>query len=335
MIEEVITDIKTSTLSIAQTVFEELASDVSDFMFVAGSVGILFIFFNMLTGIRSMAAGEVVQWMIKFVIINAAAASMAFFDDIYNILTGVPDRIAGTLLGGDSLEEGLDAAADALLDRADHLMSRPIRNFGPALLGVALLLLCAMLTAAALVVLGVAYIGMGVAIGLAPIFILCLLFKTTSDLFSTWLKWTLGFGMTLVVTAGILGVIVSMLTGEVSTIDGFSVPEITELIILTIASLFFLIQAPGYAAGLAGTITTVGQSVTGVTMGGASAAMAGGRAASSLASGASDLGKRLVNTPSGNSSGVNAATGSVQSDALNKVNSAFDAKDRVRGSSFG
>ncbi|PJN94293.1 hypothetical protein CNY89_15370, partial [Amaricoccus sp. HAR-UPW-R2A-40] len=82
--------------------------------------------------------------------------------------------------------------------------------FSISLLSIVLAIVGALMACVAILVAGIAKIGLAMAVSLAPLFIASLLFRGTSDLFTSWAKFTLGFAMIPMVLAGVMGAIVGI-----------------------------------------------------------------------------------------------------------------------------
>ncbi|WP_326525941.1 type IV secretion system protein, partial [Sphingomonas sp.] len=113
----------------------------------------------------------------------------------------------------------------------------------------------ALMACVAIVVAGIGKIGLAMAVSLAPIFIACLLFKATSDLFSTWCKFTLGFALIPLVLAGVMGVIVNLGAGMIDEVESSgALTDAAGFLILAMAAIFLMSQVPTMVNGLAGTV---------------------------------------------------------------------------------
>lgn len=287
MIEAVINDIDAEVANVTETTYAALAGDVGQMVLILGTLGFLILCFNMLVQVVPMHGGAFIVWAVRLILINAAATSWAFFQPVYAALNSIPDGIAGLLLGGESLAGGLQNTADVLTDGASSMMSEASwRDIDIHLVALLIWVIGVLLTCAAILVIGISKLGLGIALGLAPVFIVTLLFKATSDLFGAWTKFTLSFMMNLILTAGIIGVIVTIIEGytnEADATDGLS--GMVPTIVIAVAAVFFLRMVPGYASALAGSLAVGGLSLAQAATGTASAAgsaLSAGRGAANL-----------------------------------------------------
>ena len=91
--------------------------------------------------------------------------------------------------------------------------------FSISLLSIILAVIGALMACVAILVSAIAKVGLAMAVSLAPLFIASLLFRGTSDLFSSWAKFTLGFALIPLVLAGVMGAIVGIGGAMIADID--------------------------------------------------------------------------------------------------------------------
>jgi type IV secretion system protein VirB6 len=278
----------------ASSTYGSLAGEIGTLALWMGSVGFLILILNMILQIVPMHGGAIFGWAVKFILVTAAASSWAFFQPIYDAINGLADGIAGLLLGGIDMASGLDNMANRLWENYDTLMSQAgLSNIGAGLTAVIIGVLAVALSCVAVVVIGISKIGLGIALGLAPIFIVCLLFKATSDLFASWTRWTMTFVMMMIMTAGILGVLSSLLDAATTNSAGAgTIQDMVGTLIIATAMLFFIKQVPSYASALAGSIAAGGISLTSAGQSAGRGLMGAGKAGASGAQKVSQLANR-------------------------------------------
>ena len=148
----------------------------------------------------------------RYLIILAVATSWSQFLPFYDMLTNVPSSVGARLLdvsGTVSLNEALDTMVTSIFDFSDRAADES-GFFSISLLSIILAIVGALMACVAILVAGIAKVGLAMAVSLAPLFIASLLFRGTSDLFSSWAKFTLGFALIPLVLAGVMGVIVGI-----------------------------------------------------------------------------------------------------------------------------
>ena len=141
------------------------------------------------------------------------------------------------------------------------------------------------MAAAAIIVIALGKIGLGMAIALAPIFIPTLMFRATSNLFESWVRFTLGFALIPLIMAGVVGAIVGIGQGLMSqAATAADLEDAAGFIIVGVGAVFMTLQVPTLVNGLSGTITATANGVAmaiggaGLAVGAAAAGYGGARA---------------------------------------------------------
>jgi type IV secretion system protein VirB6 len=99
-------------------------------------------------------------------------------------------------------------------------------------------------------------------VSLAPLFIASLLFRGTSDLFSSWAKFTLGFALIPLVLAGVMGAIVGIGSSMIFDIDDArTLTDAAGFLIVALAAIFLMSQVPTMVNGLAGTVVATASGI--------------------------------------------------------------------------
>lgn len=287
MIEAVLSSIDGTVADIAETTFGSLAGDVAALVIPLGMIGFLILTINMIAQLLPMNGGAYLAWAARFMIVTSAATSWAYFQPIYDTIIALPDGISGLLMGGASMTSGLQNTVGQLFEAYDSMQSSAGYNVGLHITALMIGAVAIALTCAAILVIGIAKMGLAISLGLAPIFIITLLFKSTQDLFGAWSKFVLNFAMILILTAGIIGVITVLLTQfshDANSAAGLE--DMLGLLVIAISSIFFIIQVPNYAMALSGSMAVAGVSLTAAAKGATGAAGATASGAGSAASGA-------------------------------------------------
>src|SRR5680860_1103192 len=111
------------------------------------------------------------------------------------------------------------------------------------------------------------------------------MFRATSNLFESWVRFTIGFALIPLVMAGVVGAVVGIGQGMVGEAAGASALEnASGFLIVGVGAVFMTLMVPTLVNGLSGTITATANGVamamggTGLAVGGAAAGIAGARA---------------------------------------------------------
>ncbi|MEO1143558.1 MAG: type IV secretion system protein, partial [Pseudomonadota bacterium] len=243
----------------AQSVFIGVGGSVRGVIVTAGLVGLPLLAFNAIMQFHPIKMGQFVTWGIRYVIILAVATSWAQFQPIYRILTEVPNSYGGALLSatgfGVPTTGGLNAAMDEMVtsiyaysDRANE--ESGILSIGLA--GFALWLLGSLMACVAIIISAIAKIGLAMAISLAPIAIVSMMFRATKQFFESWSRFTLGFALIPLVLAGVMGAVLSVASNLLGSADNATdLSEGAGFIIVVLAAIFMMYQIPTLVSGLA------------------------------------------------------------------------------------
>lgn len=223
-----------------------------------GLVALAFMAANSVMQLVPVRYSDYLKWGVRFVVVTMIATSWQQFHPIYNIVTDVPGNLGASFLQATSatnMNEALDEMITSLFEFSDRAADES-GMFSISLTSVLIWVLGALLAVVAIIIMSLAKVGLAMAIALAPIFVPCLLFKATSNLFESWVKFTLGFAMIPLVTAGVMGAIVGIGTNLIREADGATeLSEAAGFLIVSAAGIWLMAQVPTLVNSLAGTIT--------------------------------------------------------------------------------
>jgi type IV secretion system protein VirB6 len=282
--------------SYVENVFNVVAAPVHDILISCGVVGVSFIAVNSLMQFRQIQFSEYFDWCIKYLLILMMATVWSNFEPIYRIISEVPGSYGGALLqaagsgDGSPIGDQLDKFAERIFSVADEWMGwGSLTDLGSLLIGIMLTIIAAILVFVSVVVIAIGKVGLAMAMSLAPLFIGLLIFKQTSELFSSWTKFTLGFAMIPLVIAGILGVMLGVVTAMNENQPHGAYSYAVALGLIVLACTFLMWNVPQLVQQLSGSmvggvgganVKSAVQKSFGKAKGGAQRALAGGREAS-------------------------------------------------------
>ncbi len=242
----------------AETVFTDFGDPIATTLQLAGVVSLGFIALNTLLQWVPIRVTEYTKWGLRYVIVFAVATSWQQFLPFYEILTNVPGAIGAQLLGvtgAPNLNMALDDMVTRIFAWSDHAAAQS-GWMGISLTAVLLMVLGALMACVAILVSAIAKIGLAMAVSLAPVFIGTLLFRGTSDLFTHWSRFTIGFALIPLVLAGVMGAVIGVGEGLMAATgsEPTSMSEIAGFLIITMSAIIMMSQVPTMVNGLAGTI---------------------------------------------------------------------------------
>lgn len=241
----------------SKSVFETFGEPVAKMVDAMGIVGVAFIAANALLQWAPIRASDYMKWSIRYILVFAVATSWASFQPIYTIITETPGSIGAALLGATdapNLNEALDRMITGLFDFSDRAGDQS-GLIGISITSVLVWVLGALMACVAIIVTSIGKIGLAMSVSLAPVFVPTLLFKATNSLFESWAKFTIGFAMIPLVSAGIMGAVVGV--GEGMIDDAGKAKEMSQaagFLIVGLGAVIMMAKVPDMVSGLAGTI---------------------------------------------------------------------------------
>ena len=296
-ITEALMMVDAAVANYAETVFTNFAGPLTTSIRLAGVVTLALLGANAIVAWVPIKTTDLLKWGMRYTIVLMIATSWSQFLPFYEIITNVPGSIGAALLdqsGVTSLNEAMDNMVTGIFDSSETAADQSGYILS-ALISFGLMIVGALMATVAIVVAGIGKIGLAMAVSLAPVFIACLLFKATSDLFSAWCKFTLGFAMIPLVLAGVMGVILGI--GEdflLTATTASTMAEAASFLIVAMAAIFLMSQVPSMVNGLAGTVVATASGTR--ELGQAAGAAVGGLKGASAAGSAITPAARVAGT---------------------------------------
>jgi len=279
-IQDTLDTIDATVATYAQSVFVDFGGPMTTTIRLAGVAALALLGVNVVMQWTPIRVTDFAKWGVRYIIILAVATSWSQFLPFYDMLTNVPSSVGAKLLDVSSSTTSLNGALDEMVTSIFDFSDRAADEsgfFSISLLSIVLAILGALMACVAILVAGIGKIGLAMAVSLAPLFIASLLFKGTSDLFSSWAKFTLGFALIPLVLAGVMGAIVGI-GGEliVKIETARTLTDAAAFLIVALAAIFLMSQVPTMVNGLAGTVVATATGVREARQLAGGAAMTGG-----------------------------------------------------------
>jgi len=282
-IQDTLDQVDGAVATYAQSVFADFGGPITTTIQLAGLVSLAMLGINVVMQWVPLRVTDFAKWGVRYVIILAVATSWSQFLPFYDMLTNVPSSVGAALLdvsGATSLNESLDLMVTSIFNFSDRAADES-GFFSISLLSIILAVIGALMACVAILVAGIAKVGLAMAVSLAPLFIASLLFRGTSDLFSSWAKFTLGFALIPMVLAGVMGAIVGIGGAMIAEVnDARTLTDAAGFLIVALAAIFLMSQVPTMVNGLAGTVVATASGIREARQlaDGAMAAYGGGKA---------------------------------------------------------
>lgn len=222
------------------------------------------------------------------IIVNLSLGAATYSYYIAKFFYNVPDEIAGALIGGgeqvraDSIG-ALDQSLNTGIDLGNIYLNAPTGPFdfltalSDTLFGFFIWIATFVVTGFAALLIAISKIALAVMLGIGPIFIIFLLFKSTQRFFEAWLAQVVTYGMINIVVVAfvvlVLGIFQDAANDAKIGNNGSDLGIAISAIIVAGLGAFVMRQAPQLASGLGGGVTLAATDLIG------RAAGLGGRAA--------------------------------------------------------
>ena len=182
---------------------------------------------------------------------------------VYDIFTNGPNQIGSAMLsptGSSSanINSGLDNILDTGLFASFKMMESGITNLDVVLFGLLFMVVVIFLVCYAAYLIIMSKIAIALLLGLAPIFIIMMVFKKTYGLFEGWFRQLLNFFFISVIAYGFLVLVISLITPSINSMNaitsGYTTTNIIPTLFIAIIAIGLMFQTMGIAAGIAGGI---------------------------------------------------------------------------------
>lgn len=339
-----------------EAVFRLVANPLIYTMKLAGILCVILIALNSIFKFKQFSMEEYINWALKYGVIIAFLSVWSNFRLIYDFFSDAPNQYAGGIVNAaissstnftGTLYEHIDRLAYTVYEIGEEVISDSGKfDFGGKITGVIILIIGFFLQLYCMFVAGAAKMGLGMAIGISPIFICMKIFKITDQFFDSWLKFTLSFAFVPIVLSGIIALVIAIsyeLRKGIGVIEGAGndLEQYLVFLICIVIATFLVGQVPTMVQSISGTFASVagGSMLQSAKNAGSNAMSAGGNYAKGLASSAAGAVSQAIadktSEPDGDS-GSNSGEGGESSGEQagggrhSNFNSNADARQQLR-----
>ncbi|NRB19808.1 MAG: type IV secretion system protein [Rhodobacteraceae bacterium] len=263
VITDILTVVDDAVAGVSEAGFTQIAGTVGGVITAGSALLVVLLGINIVVQIRPMSFGSFFAFGIKIALVGIFAQSWTNFQVVYIIITQVPDSIGTAIISltGVTTTGGLYTALDSMVSQVTEYGDTIGDNAGwvfGAVLGVVVWVIAAIFAAVSAGIIAYAKIILTLMVVVAPIAILCSLFKPTMSLFEAWSRSIIGYAFMPIAAAGAAGIVIAI-AGEIagSTPDPDGVDTL-NLIFPFIVVLFLaagiMLAVPSIAMGLSGSI---------------------------------------------------------------------------------
>lgn len=198
VISDILSVVDEAVAGVAQEGFAEIAGTVGGVISAGSTLLVVLLGVNIVVQIRPMSFGSFFAFGIKIALVGIFAQSWPNFQVVYTIITQVPDSIGTAIISltGVTTTGGLNAALDAMVSQVteygDTIGDSAGWVFG-AVLGIVVWVIAAIFAAVSAGIIAYAKIILTLMVVVAPVAILCSLFKPTMSIFEVWSRSIIGY----------------------------------------------------------------------------------------------------------------------------------------------
>jgi type IV secretion system protein VirB6 len=254
--------VDSATANYVTTFSQGIITTISPVATIAVTLYITLYGFAVMRGAVQSPLGELLMNMIKISVITAIALSVGTYQStIVAPLQELQNVLPAAITGKQNIGAVIDnAAAEGFRLTADCIDAMPATSIGGAI-AYALMALIVFLATSIIVSLSAGFIilakvALVLLLGIGPLFLFLLLFKSTAKFFDAWLGQALNYVFLTLLVSAVTGFMTSIFQNFVSDFNVNSTADIWQAVgmtfILAIVDIIFMLQLPGIAAGLAG-----------------------------------------------------------------------------------
>lgn len=282
LISQISQAIDSTLIGYVEDIFNSIASPMRALLNSMAVLALMFIALNHILQFKVVSMAVYFSWFLRFILIYTFATFWVNFEGIYNIFVELPNDYSKLLIktslmnvktiSTDVLDPAKVTDTASAIDEFTHaltwisskfLQDVSIFNIGNSIknvfIGALILIIAAIFTAIAAVVLTFAKIGFAVAMSLAPLAIILLMMEQTKQFFDSWLRFLVGFVVLPILVTALMSIILYV-AGEILASSGASgehKDRFFAFIFIMAAALVMLSQLPTMAHALSSSSVAV------------------------------------------------------------------------------
>ena len=252
---------------VAAPVFAELQTQIAPIVGIGSTLIIALLGINIATQTVPLTVRTFLDICIRIVLVTLFL-NYSNISVPYEALTNAPSEFGAKVLnamsGGaaGSLYEGVDDLFVSALEVGDSI-SQEAGWLAGALVSIFVFVIAASMAAVTIVVLGGAKIGIAILLFIAPIAVICTLFKQSAPIFEAWVKLAIGFSFVPLLVAAMAGFVLAAadaVSGDIAGAETLS--DIISFIVVMIIGAGLMLAVPSLAQSLAATSIGLGESAS-------------------------------------------------------------------------
>jgi type IV secretion system protein VirB6 len=250
--------IEDESVDFISNAFNNIWSELSSFILLLVTLYIVIMGYGVMRGLVATPVNTFLENIVKLAIIYGLVSTWSLFSFyVVDVITNTPDALAGVMSGTENTGRSATSQVGSIYNEAVAIVNQIKEQRGlvlPYVLGGIVFVSATFMMAYAIFLIVLSKIAITVLVGIAPLFIIFLMFKVTRQMFEAWLKQVINYSFVVVLTVSVLG-----LTNQVAQRALNSIPEsgITLGHVVPACVVFFMVfmllmQVQNIASSLAG-----------------------------------------------------------------------------------
>ena len=260
----------TAASIVTDSVFTGIAGPLTAIVRLSAIIVVTLLGLNMAIQVVPVTFGSALMIMVRIALIYAFTFSWSNFTIVYNALTNFPAEAGASILSGlnvgssGSLYDGLDNVFNQIIDIGTTVSQNGGYIAGP-IAGLVMFIAAALMAAAALIVLSLAKVMIGVLALIGPIAIACSMLKQTQPIFEAWVKQAIGFAFVPLLATAVIGFILIIFQTTAGQIQAnvSTLSDIVGFLLVSFVGTALILSVPSTASAFGATSLSIGAAAVG------------------------------------------------------------------------
>ena len=271
LIAEILATVDATAASIVtDSVFIGIAEPLTVIVRLLAIIVVSLLGINMAVQVIPVTFGSALLIMIRIALIYTFTFSWSNFTFVYNSLTNFPAEAGAGILGALSVgnSTNLYTALDDVFDQIVAIGTTVSQNGGyiaGPVAGLVMYISTSLMAAAALIVLSLAKVYIGVLALMGPIAIACSMLKQTQPIFEAWVKQAIGYAFVPLLASAIIGFVLVIFDTTASQIQEnvSTLQDIVGFLLVSFVGTALILFVPSTASAFGATSLSIGSAAIG------------------------------------------------------------------------
>ena len=238
--------------------FNNIWAGLSEPILILITLYIVIFGYGVMRGLVATPVNAFLENIVKITIIYALVSTWSIFSFyVVNVITNTPDALAGTISGVENAGSSATSQIGLIYSDAVAIISQIKEQKGwvlPYILSGVVFIPATLMMVYALFLIVLSKIAIAVLVGIAPLFITCLMFKVTRQIFEAWLKQVINYSLIVVLTVSVLGLTNRVALSALQAIpeEGITLGHMVPVCVVFLLVFLLLMQVQNIASSLGG-----------------------------------------------------------------------------------